>query len=315
MAMPHIRTHKPPHIILTPPPTNTTSNSDLNEEIHVDYRNKKNGGSLFFVPEDCLDLQEYWKQMRKFELHPRVDPAAQRPFLRAEAGAYGVAGWTNVPPHLKTFPRGLPAGDDGAAAMHGEPLAWLWLTSCNLSAGALGWKGILKNFEAGVLFHSGPSNFYRAWPSQPSSSPSSTPPPLPPGWPSTAQTKTIYLPLPFRLDAPHYTAQDDPWDPTPDLLVPPYFHSHVDLHQYARLKPLIPQIEEVFARVRDDLNELAAVQGLDPRGCPLPPQPPRPLASVDGYAEQGREEKRLKAAGVGDDEKGDGGRAWWCIYI
>ncbi len=321
-----------------PPPPHP---SDIDEEINLDTSRKNVGGSLFFLPEDCMDLQETWQQWRQFQLHPRVDPAAHQqhgddsrrhppPYLRAEAGAYGVASWTNVPPHLKTFSRALPTASEAERAAHGEPLAWLWLTSCNLSGGALGVslddaKVTMRNFEAGVLFHSSASPgtgglVYRAWPTAATAtdtdggaSSSSTPRPLPPGWPPGA--RTVYLPLPYRLDAPPYTEQDEEKDPTPDLLLPPYFHSHQELLRLARLARLRPQIEAVYMQVAADLEELARVHRLDSRGRPLrggrplsAPLPSHPLAAVDGNVDQGRgregeervqeqpEGKRLKAA-------------------
>ena len=211
---------------------------------------------MFLLPVDLLDLQEYWKQLRCFELHPGVSS-----ILRAEGGAYGVDRWTNVVPHLKTFCRGLPPPTTHTGTSpHGEPLAWLWLTSSNLSAGALGFNEVMRNFEAGILFHSGPETVYCTWPP-------SNPLVLPQGWPLTA--RTVHLPLPYRFDAPHYTPQDDPWDPTPDILFPPYLHSYHDLPHYARLRGLMPQIEAIFTKVRDDLKELATRYGLDAQGRPL----------------------------------------------
>ena len=273
------------------------------------------GGFLFLAPDDLVGLQEYWKQLRRFELHPAL---ANPPILRAKGGAYGLDRWTNVSPHLKTFSRGLPSASDSATHHGGQPLAWLWLTSANLSGGALGCNGFMRNFEAGVLFHSGPDAVYHTWPPT-ATTIITTPSPLPPGWPATA--RSIPLPLPYRLDAPHYTPQDDPWDPTPDLLIPPFFHSLHDLPNLARLQGLRPQIEAIFVQVQEDLKELAARHGLDARGRPLRPLPqvvsmpvsaplaalPQPLASSDGNAARGREEgvvgegggsepKRLKAA-------------------
>jgi hypothetical protein len=341
-----LSTPTPPQQTNTPPHQPTT-HSDIDEEVRLDPKRVNVGGALFLLPEDCVDLQEFWKAFRQFQLHPRVDPAksqSPKPPLRAEGGAYGVDAWTNVAPHLKTFSRSLPppyssssftaaasaaaaaaataasspgpaggGGGDDDGADGGEPLAWLWLTSANLSAGALGFKGVLRNFEAGVLFHSHTSSsssgsgggegngiVYRAWPTKQEGSTPTPPPPPPAGWP--AETRTVFLPLPYRLDGAPYTEQDEE-DPTPDLLVPPYFHSHHDLRHQARLRGLEPQIEAVFARVGEDLRELERVHGLDARGRPLRRLMTQPLVAVDGNvgAERGAGEegerggKRLKA--------------------
>lgn len=61
--------------------------------------------------------------------------------------------------------------------------------------------------------------------------------------------RTVYLPLPYRLDAPMYCEQD--WDPTPDLLVPPYCYSYYNSYHYSRLKPLEGAVQKVFAEVRE----------------------------------------------------------------
>ena len=57
-----------------------------------------------------------------------------------------------------------------------------------------------------------------------------------------------------------YCEQDD-WDPTPDLLVPPFFHSYHDLLHYSRLKRLEGAVTKVFAEVREDLRELRVKKG------------------------------------------------------
>lgn len=46
-------------------------------------------------------------------------------------------------------------------------------------------------------------------------------------------------------------------------------HSYHDLPHYARLRGLMPQIEAIFTKVRDDLKELATRHGLDAQGRPL----------------------------------------------
>jgi len=110
--------------------------------------------------------------------------------------SYDVPRWTNVLFHLKTYSRSLAlppsslppssstsSSDDDdeakaaaaaavAAAVKarqeklGEPLQGLWMTSANFSAGALGFEGIVRSFEMGVLFHSSIKKgvVYRTWP-------------------------------------------------------------------------------------------------------------------------------------------------------
>lgn len=170
----------------------------------------------------------------------------------------------------------------------------------------------MKNFEIGVLFHSsvarGGGVVYRTWPtptgggnealssSSPSSS-SSSPPPVPAGFPPS--TRTIPVPLPYRLDGAPYTTQDE-WDPTPDLLLAPYFHSLHGLPDLARLRALMPQIEGVFAQVGRDLQELARVHGLDARGRKLlVPLHGNVLAAMDGNVE-----KRVLGRGEEGEEEG-----------
>jgi len=58
-----------------------------------------------------------------------------------------------------------------------------------------------------------------------------------------------------------YCEQDDDWDPTPDLLVPPYFHSYHDFLHYSRLRPFENAVRQVFAEVREDLRELRVNKG------------------------------------------------------
>lgn len=106
----------------------TTPFSDLGEELRANWNRQNAGGSLFLLPEGLNSLSDLWQAMRQFELHPHVDPKANKPYLRAEGGAYGVGRWTNVPPHLKTFSRSLSETEGRAVQRHGEPLAWLWLT-------------------------------------------------------------------------------------------------------------------------------------------------------------------------------------------
>ena len=72
--------------------------------------------------------------------------------------------------------------------------------------------------------------------------------------------RTVYLPLPYRLDAPMYCEQEE-WDETPDLLVHPYFHSCHDFLHHARLRSLEGAVRQVFAEVREDLRELRVNKG------------------------------------------------------
>ena len=57
--------------------------------------------------------------------------------------------------------------------------------------------------------------------------------------------RVIDLPVPYRFDTPMYTDQDDEDDATPDLLLPPYFHSHHDMMLTPRLNLLDPAIQNV----------------------------------------------------------------------
>jgi len=133
----------------------------------------------------------------------------------------------------------------------------------NFSAGALGFEGIVRKFEMGVLFHSSIKKgvVYRTWPlgkkeeeeegggrGGAAAAAEGEAEDVGTGW---RRARTVYLPLPYRLDAPMYCEQDD-WDPTPDLLVPPYFHSYHDFLHHSRMRPSENAVRQVFAEVRKD---------------------------------------------------------------